>query len=778
MELQECLRDSPKFRALLDQEEQNIDQLEQRLEKALKICSSMVEAGKTYVGQQSLFANSLWDLSVQFKEDPDVLSALNKLIHSLQEMNKFHTTLLDQVSRIFLKNISGFIKKDIKAVRDYKHHFDKISGEYDNILLRNSHVPRSKTQEVEEVQNILIAIKSCFGHLALNYVNGIYVLQSKKRHEILSTLLSYMHACTIANMRDETHDIEKDVENSHALVSIPEITSAIGNGDSKSPKLEGYLFKRTSNAFKTWNRRWFYLFDNKLVYRRRSGEERDTVMEDDLRICTVKPFNEGERRFCFEVVSPSKSHILQADSEEMYHLWIEALQKGIGAAIQRVQSMESPGDKRAELTGHMNSAAGVSGLNNNNNTSKAQKLRMMEHILKIPGNNSCADCKCPNPKWASINLGILLCIECSGVHRSLGVHYSKVRSLTLDDWEPEVIKVMAELGNNVVNRIYEAKVPDGVKRASEHCTGTIREEWIRTKYVEKKFVKNISDFKDELSNQTTAEIDKASTLEVRKWGVKKFRRMSTTANAKDISKKKKSCGEPLPDVVENDDGNNADTSEQSNPAPSEVWLFGNDLDVTPSNDIIDTNSDEESTEGDEAAYVGEEDILNLHSNLLLYKASAAHNLPVMCQALALGAEKNWANPNDKNRHPLHAAVLSGSVMACAYLLLNGAKINIQDQNGRTPLHLATREGHTAQVCLFLKYRADQHLEDEEGKVPLSMAEQKEHADIVTLLRLGRLNEEMKDTESGVSGDDTFNDVVRDFSRLAYSNPEKLQRNND
>lgn len=71
-------------------------------------------------------------------------------------------------------------------------------------------------------------------------------------------------------------------------------------------------------------------------------------------------------------------------------------------------------------------------------------------------------------------------------------------------------------------------------------------------------------------------------------------------------------------------------------------------------------------------------------------------------------------------------------MACAYLLLNGAKINIQDQNGRTPLHLATREGHTAQVCLFLKYRANQHLEDEEGKVPLSMAEQKEHADIVTL----------------------------------------------
>ncbi|KAJ8928247.1 hypothetical protein NQ314_019197 [Rhamnusium bicolor] len=62
-------------------------------------------------------------------------------------------------------------------------------------------------------------------------------------------------------------------------------------------------------------------------------------------------------------------------------------------------------------------------------------------------------------------------MKCSGVHRSLGVHYSKVRSLTLDDWEPEIIKVMAELGNSLVNKIYEANVPDEFARASEHCIG-------------------------------------------------------------------------------------------------------------------------------------------------------------------------------------------------------------------------------------------------------------------------------------------------------------------
>lgn len=78
--------------------------------------------------------------------------------------------------------------RDIKAVRDFKTHFEDISKEYDNVLVRNSQVPRSKPLEVEEVQNILVAIKSCFGHQTLNYVNSIYVLQSKKRHEVLSTV--------------------------------------------------------------------------------------------------------------------------------------------------------------------------------------------------------------------------------------------------------------------------------------------------------------------------------------------------------------------------------------------------------------------------------------------------------------------------------------------------------------------------------------------------------------------------------------------------------------
>lgn len=71
-------------------------------------------------------------------------------------------------------------------------------------------------------------------------------------------------------------------------------------------------------------------------------------------------------------------------------------------------------------------------------------------------------------------------------------------------------------------------------------------------------------------------------------------------------------------------------------------------------------------------------------------------------------------------------------MPCAYLILNNARVNSQDQNLKTPLHLATQKGHTAQVCLFLKHRANIAMEDDEGKTALAMAEQKKNADIVTL----------------------------------------------
>ena len=70
----------------------------------------------------------------------------------------------------------------------------------------------------------------------------------------------------------------------------------------------------------------------------------------------------------------------------------------------------------------------------------------------------------------------------------------------------------------------------------------------------------------------------------------------------------------------------------------------------------------------------------LDANRLLFRASRVHNVPLMSQALALGADRDWTN--EQFSTPIHQSILSGSVMACEFLLLNGAKINAIDASGK------------------------------------------------------------------------------------------------
>ena len=82
-------------------------------------------------------------------------------------------------------------------------------------------------------------------------------------------------------------------------------------------------------------------------------------------------------------------------------------------------------------------------------------------IKEEPDNRYCADCPIKGPTWASVNLGVWICMPCSGIHRSLGTHITQVRSVDLDKWKPEWVEVMKTWGNAKANVVWEAKMPKG-----------------------------------------------------------------------------------------------------------------------------------------------------------------------------------------------------------------------------------------------------------------------------------------------------------------------------
>jgi len=104
----------------------------------------------------------------------------------------------------------------------------------------------------------------------------------------------------------------------------------------------------------------------------------------------------------------------------------------------------------------------------------------------VSGNDSCADCSGKDPEWVSLNLGILVCVNCSGIHRSLGVHISKVRSVQMDKLDKYAMETLKIIGNDRAYGIWESKLKGSAKKS--HKPNKTSKNWIKNKYEKRSFV--------------------------------------------------------------------------------------------------------------------------------------------------------------------------------------------------------------------------------------------------------------------------------------------------
>uniref|UniRef100_A0A8C5HS32 Arf-GAP with coiled-coil, ANK repeat and PH domain-containing protein n=1 Tax=Gouania willdenowi TaxID=441366 RepID=A0A8C5HS32_GOUWI len=740
------------------------------LRKLVKLCSGMIEAGRAYVSANKLFVNGIKDLSHQCKKEEMI------------------SILFDQAQRSIKQQLHIFIKEDVRKFKDTKKQFDRVREDMELAQVKNAQAPRNKVHEAEEATQTLILSRKAFRHLALDYVLQINVLQAKKKFEILDAMLSFMRAQYTLfqqgfNILDEIDPYMKklaaqldqlvidsamekrELEHKHALIQQRDFSyddpKLEFNVDAPNGVvMEGYLFKRASNAFKTWNRRWFSIQSSQLVYQKKLKDSL-TVVVEDLRLCSVKPCEDNERRFCFEVVSPTKSCMLQAESEKLRQAWIQAVQASIASAykdipdnyyIERLDRTASPSTSSIDSASEPRERADRS-----DKGVRGGAESLLQRVQSLAGNELCSDCGQAAPCWASINLGVLLCIECSGIHRSLGVHFSKVRSLTLDSWEPELLKMMCELGNTVINHIYEGSCEEqGAKKPGPSSSRQEKEAWIKSKYVEKRYLKKMS------GCEALAEGERKS----RPWRVKKCHaspaNLTAEGNSKNIGtaaakfrRDSLFCPDELDSLFSYFDTGSGPRSLSSDSGlggstdgSTDILAFGGSVvdSVTEEEEESEESSSGE-VEIEQEVSSDPEDPRELHPGALLYRSSRLHNLPLMAEALAHGANVHAASDEEEGKTPLIQAVIGGSLIACEFLLQNGADVNQRDMRGRGPLHHATYLGHTGQVCLFLKRGASQTEVDEQGHDPLSIAVQAANADIVTLLRLARMNEEMRESDA-------------------------------
>lgn len=498
VQFEESLRDTPLFRQQVAIAEGSIGALEQQLTRVIKNGSAMLEKGHTFAAASRTFLDSLKSVL----SDPLVLAdnkesqeGLLRMVNTFEAIEDFRAVLLEQIQLIFVNPLKQKISIEIAALKEAGARYYKMRDDMEATV--SKFMATSKNRNIEEIQGLVQASHAAYTHNSLDYALQLNTFQAHQRYDIGEKVVALVHANSsfLKQGLDELKGLEgitttetseiqtlvtelklqtKQMEAQHSEAQL--VKPCLVN--TRNGVTDGYLYRKNGSS---WVRDFVRIQQGQITCAIPKTAQFASIT--DIRLCMVKKdsMEAVDRRNCFDLVTPNRVFVLQAESADDKKLWIAVIQN-------EVEQQLSSSDFEKQISKSVPPAS---------HSPDVQRKRILS-IYAVPGNNVCADCSAPDPEWCSINLGVTICIECSGIHRGLGTHVSKVRSLHLDHFEPETTQLLLALGNQMVNAIYEHAEKTVLLKPQPSSNRSEKESFILSKYVDKVFQEiNTTDALDE-----------------------------------------------------------------------------------------------------------------------------------------------------------------------------------------------------------------------------------------------------------------------------------------